>query len=162
MTHRDEWAPERASSQSVENVVFLGSHLSSRTTSNWKEGIENKLCLFKQGQFDDYETQIPAGSVIFTHARALLAALSSPIIAPPILGINDEGTLLLEWHKIEDKKSTIFSLILDGENLIYSIMLMGLPETYGALLFSEDSLDIVNNLLLKYFVVQTHARRARR
>jgi hypothetical protein len=154
----DDWESKNSSpSITVADVVQISEYRSSNSLTNWKKKAEIKLRLIESGCCEEFESKI-TNPIIFDHSQALISELPL-IIDAPFIGVNDDGTILFEWHKIENGKNTIFSVILNGETIIHSMMNAGQNPNYGAMSFSEDAIDFISNLLLKYFEVSLYDKR---
>ncbi|MEK6746224.1 MAG: hypothetical protein AABY33_04260 [Pseudomonadota bacterium] len=63
-------------------------------------------------------------------------------IHEPSLNVEVTGEILFEWYKNDSGKITIFSVILDGKGIIYSLYEKGKrTNNYGHMNFCQESID---------------------
>ena len=86
------------------------------------------------------------------NAKEFINVLPLQIYAPT-LDIEATGGVLLEWYKKElSEKITIFSVVLDGKGIIYSLYKEGKrTNNYGHLNFCKESIDKILQEITTHF-----------
>lgn len=94
---------------------------------------------------------LPLPNAIF-HAKEFINELPLQIDAPTS-DIEATGGVLLEWYKKElSEKITIFSVVLDGKGIIYSLYKEGKrTNNYGHLNFCKESIDKILPEITRHF-----------
>ncbi len=137
-----------------DNVCMLfgkNDNSPSKAVSDWKKNLEEELELLTQGIYEDFDFEGKIESSVIKQTKKLIDKLPLLIFSPD-LGINDDGTLLLEWARREnDGSMTMFSIILNNSEIITSLMHYGNIKHYNAGLHSEYSVQMVENILNEYF-----------
>lgn len=145
-------------SRARDNVIDLFPR--TKATFNWKNTLDEELSLFKQGVYTDYDFDGIIKPEIIRQAKKIIEEELPLLITPPEIGINDDGTLLLEWAKREDNSHmTMFSLMLNGTEIIFSLMHSGDIKEYGAKLHTKNSIKEIENLLNQYFEKDINPKR---
>lgn len=144
----------------MNNVVPLwDAPQSTSSVSNWKKRILAQLSLFRRGLLHEYDFEGELDHDILSQAEEFIKILPL-LITAPVIGINEDGTILLEWVKHENGKTvTMFSTILNGQDIVFSLMHRGSVKTYGAVSYSEESMEMVSSVLVKYFENKFNERR---
>ncbi len=137
------------------NVVYPNFQQSA-TVRAWKGKAISDLWLLKENLSDDMQLLPNA----IPHAKEFIEKL--PIqIEKPSSDIEDTGKVLLEWAKRESSgKITMFSVLFDGNGILYSLFKEGKrTDDYGHMSFSDRSIDRILPTIKQYFGIMNDDRR---
>ncbi len=142
------------------NVIPFYPSLTS-SVSDWKHKMTEEIKLFRRRVFDNYDFEGIISKKILDQTESLIDKLPLSIISPEI-GINSDGTILLEWAIREsDDNMTMLSIIINEDDLIFSLMNAGSNKHYEAALFSEYSIGTIKNILGEYFEKTINTKKIR-
>jgi len=142
-----------------EKVVSIFDAPQSSSVSNWKAVLLAQLGAFRRQNYHDFDFSGPIEVPILEQTEDFIRSLPHLIVAP-VIGINSDGTILLEWFKHESgKPATMYSAILNGSEIIFSLMVRGITKSYGALSYSDESVEMVAGTLNKHFEKIFNAKR---
>lgn len=152
-----DWNTNLSSHATTNKVVPLQDYREFRSNAismDWKDRIYDQLKAFGADPQEDCEFNAVSG----LRAEQLIRDLPTDIDSPT-LSLEDQGNILIEWYKKpRGEEATIFSVVLGTENYIYSLLKNGVPDTHGALNYSQGSLEVVLSLLRKNFGITLNAR----
>jgi len=136
----------------TSNVYDLDDFRGRGTTyvSDWRKSRIEELERIGSGNLVHYEDVEEVSQKVVSQAIEFVGQLSMLLKAPE-LGLNSDGSVLLEWYLNDDSGEKIGSIILDGKYLIYSIIKGDKVETNGAALYTNASIEMIKDLFFKYF-----------
>lgn len=136
----------------TSNVCDLDSFRGRGTTfvSDWRLARVNELERIGSGNFQQYDFQGKISEKVISQSISFVNQLSMLLKAPE-LGLNADGSILLEWFLKDRSGTKIGSIIIDGKYIIYSILKGDKIESNGATLYTDASVDMVKDLFFKYF-----------
>lgn len=134
-----------------DNVVDILSRSSTQALSMWKNYLTDELDLILNNNGVEYEHEGEIAPLIIMQAKRLIHEIPMTVSSPEI-GINCDGTLLLEWSRREhDDNLSMFSIILNGRELIISFMLHGVIKHYQSGLDTSHSVKTILGILSNHF-----------
>jgi len=151
------WDTNLSSHATHAPVVFLQERRQSRSNAvsmDWKERIYNELKILIGSQSDDFELN----EISALRAKGFIRDLPLDIDSPA-LSAEDGGSVLIEWYKKpRGEEATIFSVVFGTDNYLFSLLRNGTIKSNGALNYSDESLEMIFNLLRKNFGIISNAR----
>lgn len=126
------------------------SRQSAAVRINWKSEILNNLNLLHSPDYLPEDTSVLPNAI--PHAKEFIELL--PIqIDKPSLSVEASGGVLLEWYKKDQSgQVTIFSVILDGKGILFSLFKAGKrTNNYGQLSFCEESIEKILPEITQHF-----------
>ena len=142
----------------LNNVLSLDSFRGRSTTSlsDWRDKRVDDVKKIGLGLTSDYPFQGEINPRIINHSIEFIKS-QSMLLQNPEIGINADGSILLEWVlKNAYNILTIGSVIFNGNHIIYSIFKDGRVEAKGASDFTDKSIEMIADLLSDYFQRETY------